>query len=264
MNEKETMWNEFIATKTELNNDIAKFLENIVLLFQSGKYEQAFHTIKVNCKTQVELCFELLTKANEIWLCDQSIYPYCTVLLEICQGILPLRKYVEFEDFSRKMQEIMRNSCKLSYNGLYVFIQTLEKLYALGYRGIGYTIFKGYEKLPQANDKIRILKEMSYVYVLNQDNFAEVNQHCFEIFYNAKKYMSKELKIQCWYYLGLIQEFEKRNFIMEENNICMLGSEMKNYMDRSYEKQFPLAIYYFENKLRNFACEENKRQMCNL
>ena len=69
-----------------------------------------------------------------------------------------------------------------------------------------------------------------------------------------RKCIGKPLKIQCWYYLGLIQEFERRNGLIEYNNICNIGAGAKNFMDRSYEKGSLLAnMYVTSNELRNFV-----------
>ena len=255
MNNKKVVWSEFIADKNEeLNDDIAEYIKGISELCENGNFKIAFETIKICCDNQVKLCFELMTKATKVWFCDNAIYEYYNILMEICQGIFPLKHYLERDELSKVMKEFMLKSSELSCDSLFVFIQTLEKLYALGYKGIAHTIFRGYQKLSCINQEIKIRKNMAYVYCLNMDNFNQIREWCFNVYREVRKCIGKPLKIQCWYYLGLIQEFERRNGLIEYNNICNIGAGAKNFMDRSYEKGSLLAnMYVTSNELRNFV-----------
>lgn len=249
MSEKTKELNEFV--KGELCKDISCKSELLMELCETHEFNNAFQAAKILCGGNLGELVKLTYKIVELYPCDRSLIAFCNILLDVIKEIILFVRYRDADEMVEKLQNIVDESHHYSNEALYYFAQTLEMLFACGYKCVGYTIFLLYQRIDAdciyQPTTLTVSKQMSCVYVIGDDNYHEVTKRCKKVKRLMDKGNMEHLRGICYYYLGLLEAYDFRLIDADEKiEDCYLMTS-NGYMERSKDLEFQMAKQYIKH-----------------
>ena len=128
MSEKSTKLCEFINKAMTVN--ISYSTDVLQDMCERHEFDKVMKVSKVLCGNNYGQFAKLACKIVCLYPCDRSLIAFCKVLPEICNGIIPLKRYQEIDELQKRLLDILAESYRYSNEALYYFAQTLEILFA--------------------------------------------------------------------------------------------------------------------------------------
>ena len=197
----------------------------------------------------------IMRKTVGLYHYDEVIFEWCKLLRWLADDMVSFKRYCAAKRLPDDMAEIAITSDYYSQDALKYFVQTLEYLFALGYGGLEMTIYGFYRKIRDDSvyelTALGVSRALSCVYIIDDDNKYAIAKRCRKLYKRIEKSHAIHLRGICFYYMGLVDEFDCNLFNHDDVFEDCLLSLVSNYMDASAKDGFILAKKYIKHN-RNF------------
>lgn len=199
----------------------------------------------------------ILYKIVTVYNCNGALCEFCDMLLRIAKDMISFKRFETSKQLSDGIEGIRKNLNYYTDDVLYYFSQTLEVLYAMGYTSLGMDIYCIYQHI-RSDDLygitgLNISKELSCVYVIDNDNKYEIAKKCQKVNKKINKSGNRHFEGLCFYYIGLVDEFDHRLFRNKDMcDDCWIYG-YSGYMNKSANQGFKLAKLYLKHHSGNLA-----------
>lgn len=222
-------------------------IDTIVGLFKDEQYEILGSILKKLPIDKSDI-FSVLCQMVTTCRNDAILFKFCEMLKWLADDIISLKHYLIVNDMPEEIAKIACDWKAYSNDVLYYFAQTLEYLYAKGYDSLGATIYGLYRHIRQDSlyniTALTISKELSVVYMIDDDNKYKIAKKCKKIHKSINKLNRHDLESLCLYYMGLVDKFDFALFHNKELCEEFWMYLTSGYMELSCQRGFKLAKIY--------------------